>query len=326
MILRNATRRGRVLRCLAAAGLVVGAATAGALAIPGAASASGRFASSEDASIHPGVTLDSAAGQCTSNFLFTSGDKTYIGMAAHCVGKGSETDTDGCKSGSYPLGTRVKVQGARNDGRLAYSSWITMQKRGERNEDVCAYNDFALVELDDNDVQNANPTVPHFGGPIGLRQSGLEAGAQVYTYGNSDLRAGLSPLSPKQGVNLGDQGNGRTHQVVTLSPGVPGDSGSGFLDSDGRAFGVLSTLSLTPLPGSNGVTDLAKALDYANDYGHMDVKLALGDKSFSSGAGLPALGTGSRGPALGNILGDSSTGSRRGVSSSHRGLLPGTGI
>jgi hypothetical protein len=327
MILRTATRRGRVLRCLAAAGLVVGAATAGALAIPGAASASGRFASEQDASIHPGVTLDSPAGQCTSNFLFTSGDKTYIGMAAHCVGRGSETDTDGCKSRSYPLGTRVKVQGARSDGRLAYSSWIAMQKRGEHDEDLCAYNDFALVELDDNDVQDANPTVPHFGGPVGLRRGGLEAGGQVYTYGNSDLRAGLSPLSPKQGVNLGDQGNGRTHQVVTLSPGVPGDSGSGFLDSDGRAFGVLSTLSLTPLPGSNGVTDLARALDYANDYGHLGtIKLATGDRDFSAGAGVPALGTGTSAPALGNILGDSSTGGRRGVTSSRHGLLPGTGI
>ncbi|HEY9417033.1 MAG TPA: serine protease [Pseudonocardia sp.] len=305
---------------------MVGAATAGALAIPGAASASGRFASEQDASIHPGVTLDSAAGQCTSNFLFTSGDKTYIGMAAHCVGKGGETDTDGCKSRSYPLGTRIKIHGARNLGRLAYSSWITMQKHGERNDDLCAYNDFALVELDDDDVRNANPTVPHFGGPVGLRRGGLEAGAQVYTYGNSDLRAGLSPLSPKQGVNLGDEGRGRTHQVVTLSPGVPGDSGSGFLDSDGRAFGVLSTLSLTPLPGSNGVSDLAKAVDYANNEGNMDIQLVEGDRDFSGGTGLPVLGTGTSGPGLGNILGDSATGSRRGVSSSRHGLLPGTGI
>jgi hypothetical protein len=274
------------------------------------------------------VTIDSAAGQCTSNFVFTSGGKVFLGAAAHCAGRGSETDTDGCQSGSYPLGTRIKIQGARNFGRLAYSSWITMQHRHEHDENLCAYNDFALIELDDNDVSDTNPTVPHFGGPVGLRREGLAAGDPVYTYGNSDLRAGLSPLSPKQGVNLGDQGNGRTHQVVTLSPGVPGDSGSGFMDSDGRAFGVLSTLSLTPLPGSNGVSDLAQALDYANRYGHVgNVKLATGDSDFSGG-GLPGLGTstGSRGPDLENLLGNSSTGSRRGVSSSYHGLLPGTGI
>jgi hypothetical protein len=54
--------------------------------------------------------------------------------------------------------------------------------------------------------------------------------------------------------------------VVITPPGVPGDSGSGFLDADGRAVGVLSTEFLDRRH-SNGVTDLALALAYADAYG-----------------------------------------------------------
>ncbi|MDQ2708344.1 MAG: S1 family peptidase [Actinomycetota bacterium] len=290
MILRNVTRRGRVFRCLAAAGLVAGVATAGALVVPGAATASERFASAADATIHPGVMVESKAGQCTANFVFSSAGKSYLGAAAHCAGKGEATQTDGCKSDSYPLGTEFTIKGADHPGHLAYSSWLTMQKRGDKNQDLCAYNDFALIELDQDDVAKTNPSVPHFGGPTGVRTEGLSAGDRVYSYGNSALRQGVTVLSPKEGVSLGDAGGGRTHTVTTLSPGIPGDSGSGFLDSDGRAFGVLSTLSLTPIPGSNGVSDLHLVLDYAHDTVNdlKDLKLVNGTEEFHSG-GLPLL-------------------------------------
>ena len=48
-----------------------------------------------------------------------------------------------------------------------------------------------------------------------------------------------------------------------MTPGIPGDSGSGFLDADGKALGVLSTVAIAPLAGSNGVGDLAKELAFA---------------------------------------------------------------
>jgi len=51
--------------------------------------------------------------------------------------------------------------------------------------------------------------------------------------------------------------------VYTVAPGIPGDSGSGFLDAQGRALGVLSTVELAPLTGENGVGDLAHELRYA---------------------------------------------------------------
>jgi S1-C subfamily serine protease len=77
--------------------------------------------------------------------------------------------------------------------------------------------------------------------------------------------------------------------VFTFTPGVPGDSGSAFLDSDGEAVGVLSTLNIAPLAGSNGIADVARAMEYARTVGGLeDLQLVLGTEAFTpSPAGLP---------------------------------------
>ena len=99
--------------------------------------------------------------------------------------------------------------------------------------------------------------------------------------GNSSLRQGITLLSPKIGKSLGASGGGWTHLVYTVSPGIPGDSGSGFMDAQGRAFGVLSTLQLAPVVLSNGVSDLRKMLAYARTHGGPDVTLAPGTEAFT---------------------------------------------
>jgi hypothetical protein len=211
--------------------------------------------------------------QCTANFVFTDGaGTTYVGYAAHCAGTGAATDTNGCDAASLPLGTKVDfVEGGSlvsagtkvGSGTLAYSSWLTMQKNGETDADTCAYNDLALVKVDAADVSKVNPSIPFWGGPVGINTTGTAAGDTVYSYGNSSLRGGVTALSPKQGTSLGTEANGWSHPVYTVSPGVPGDSGSAFLDADGNALGVLSTLALAPLAGSNGVGDVNHELTYA---------------------------------------------------------------
>ena len=160
-----------------------------------------------------------------------------------------------------------------------------MQAAGETDDDACAYNDFALVRLDDRDVSKVNPSVPIFGGPTGLGTS-TTLGSQVYSYGNSSLRLGITQLSPKIGISLGDTAGGWTRSVYTVTPGIPGDSGSGFLNSNGRAVGVLSTLALTPIPASNGVSDLSRALAYARTHGGPNVTLVPGTQPFAGTTGL----------------------------------------
>lgn len=290
-----------------AAAAAIGVIAIGLLSAPVAMAAPlAPAAPAPSAPIRPGVTTDTAGGgTCTSNFIFTNGSDTFIGQAAHCAGTGAATETDGCTAGTMPVGTAVTIDaadGTKRAGTLAYSSWVTMQERGETDADLCAFNDFALVKIDEADEADVDSSVPFFGGPTGLRTSGLSAGEQVYSYGNSPLRLGIELLSPKVGVATGDEGGGRGHNVYTLTPGVPGDSGSAFLDSDGRAFGVLSTLVIAPLPASNGVADLAMALDYANANGGVGtVELVPGTQPFTAlPAGVPPLGLASpAGPALG---------------------------
>jgi hypothetical protein len=242
--------------------------------------ASAAWAPAGQAPITPGVQVFTEGGQCTANFVFQEGSSVYLGQAAHCAGTGGQTETDGCSSGSLPLGTPVEVTGASKPGRLAYSSWLTMQANGETDPDACAFNDFALIEIDPADVDKVNPSVPRFGGPTGVGSVG-GLGSTVYSYGNSSLRAGITQLSPKQGVLVQSEGNGWSHVVITLTPGIPGDSGSGFLNKSGGAIGTLSTLQIAPLAGTNGVGDMAKELAYARANGGFGtLQLVPGTEAF----------------------------------------------
>ena len=219
------------------------------------------WAPAGQATVHPGVQTYTEGAQCTSNFVFTDGGSTYLGQAAHCAGTGAATDTNGCEAGSHPIGTPVEIDGASRPGTLVYSSWLTMQAKGETDADACEYNDFALVRIDPADVGKVNPSVPGFGGPTGLGGAG-GLGADVFSYGNSSLRLGVTLLSPKQGKVVTTTGGGWSHIVYTATPGVPGDSGSGFLNRSGQALGTLSTLAVLPAPASNGVSDLGRELAY----------------------------------------------------------------
>ena len=258
--------------------LIAGLAIAASLV--GASTASA-WAPADSATVHPGVMTYTDGAQCTANFIYTdSAGAVYIGQAAHCSGTGAQTDTDGCTTDSLPLGTPVEVRGASKPGTLVYSSWIAMHNNGETDADTCAYNDIGLIKLDPADYDKVNPSVPTLGGPTALGTT-TAAGDDVFSYGNSSLRAGVTLLSPKQGKSLGTDGNGWTHLVYTVSPGIPGDSGSGFMDATGNAFGVLSTLQIAPVAGSNGVSDLRKMLDYARTHGGPDVTLAPGTEPFT---------------------------------------------
>lgn len=258
---------------------------------PSPAGAAPTFASADEATITPGAEMVTDGAQCTGNFIFTDSVDVYIGYAAHCAGLGAATDTNGCDAGTLPLGTPVEIENADAPGSLVYSSWGTMQAVGETDPNACDFNDFALVRVDPADHAKVNPSIPHWGGPTGLNTDGVAAGERVYSYGNSSLRQGLDLLKPRTGISLGSASDGWTHPVYTVTPGIPGDSGSAFLDAEGRALGVLSTLAIAPLAGSNGVSDLSRALDYMAANTDLDaIDLVNGDVAFD-GDQLP-LGTG----------------------------------
>ena len=242
------------------------------------------WAPAATATIRPGSeTVTEGSGQCTANFIFQDASNVYIGQAAHCSGTGAATETDGCLAQSLPLGTAVQIEGADNPGTMVYNSWLTMQANGESDPDTCAYNDLALVRLHPDDVAKVNPSVPFWGGPTGIaRSSG--GGENVYSYGNSSLRLGITALKPKRGVSLGSSNGNWTQTVYTVTPGIPGDSGSAFLNSTGAALGTLSTLAAAPFAASNGVAGLANELDYLRaNSSFSGVQLVNGTEAFNGG-------------------------------------------
>lgn len=253
-----------------------------------------RWADAAEATIHPAVRMVTEGTSCTANFVFeewiTLSDGStvrhvYLGYAAHCAGLGGSTDTNGCETGSLALNTPVDIEGASRQGRLAYSAWHTMVARGEDPaSNHCRFNDFALVRLHPADHGRVNPSLPHFGGPVALGTATAQ-GDQAYSVGNSGLRFGIEELKPKYEASLGMQGGGWLHRLYAVTPGIPGDSGSGHVDADGRAIGVTSTLQAAPFAGSNGVTDLRRALDYLRSTTTLRPQLVRGTEPFD--ASLP---------------------------------------
>lgn len=265
--------------------LVVAALTA----LPASAAQAGDWAPASRAKITPGVQMFTKGAQCTANFVYAGNGHVFVGYAAHCAGTGAATDTNGCRTKSLPLGTRVRfARGATvagggetvGHGTLVYSSWLTMQRLNTTARGACAANDLALVRVDAADVGKVNPSVPFFGGPTGLGATPRSTD-QVYSYGQSSLRP-TTALSPKTGVTIQRESAGWGFSVYTATPGIPGDSGSGFLDARGRAVGVLSTVAIAPLAGSNGVGSLSRELDFAQSHSGIDhLHLVQGTKDFA---------------------------------------------
>ena len=279
--------RTHLVRRLGAAAVLI-TATLIATVVPTptamAAPPAGGWAPAATATIHPGVMMYTDGAQCTANFVYTRGTDVLLGYAAHCAGTGAATETDGCLAASLPLGTPVEIDGASQNGTLVYSSWLTMQAGGETDANTCAYNDIALVKIAAADVGKVNPSIPHWGGPTGLNTTGNPLLSRLYTYGNSSLRLGITQLSPKTGFSLGTGGGGWTHPAYTVTPGIPGDSGSALLDASGRASGVLSTVAIAPLAASNNFGDLSRELAYANAHGFSGVTLENGTEAFNPSA------------------------------------------
>jgi hypothetical protein len=276
------------MRRLRGAG-IVGLLVCLASVVPPAA-ANAAVAAAPGKAIGPGVQMFTSGAQCTGNFAFADRrGRRYVGYAAHCAGRGGATDTDGCRTRSLPLGTRVRfATGATavtrgttlGHGRLVYSSWRAMRAAGTRNANACAANDFALVRVDAADRRRVNPSVPFWGGPTGLGRR-APATSSVYSWGQSSLRP-TTLLSPKTGVSLGATYGGWGMDVYTVTPGIPGDSGSGFLDAEGKAVGTLSTVAIAPLAGSNGLGNLRRELAFARKHSGIEgLRLLHGRQPFS---------------------------------------------
>jgi hypothetical protein len=226
---------------------VLSAAVAVLLIVP---STAGAWAPAATAPIHPGVQTDTAGNRCTAGFVVTAGTDVYLAQTASCASTGAATDANGCTSPSLPAGTAVTVEGAQAPGTLAYSSWLTMQARGETDPDACATNDLALVKLSAADAAATNPSVPFWGGPTGEADAPAAGGR---LYGVASTPAGLQRRigfsGPRGGACAGAQ-------ALLAPPARAEETGTGLLDDRGRAASLVRA-------GGLCLTDFARTMTYA---------------------------------------------------------------
>jgi hypothetical protein len=178
--------------------------------------------------------------QCTANFVFTDGLDTFIGQAAHCSGTGAANETDGCLAKSLPLGTKVEIDGATQPGTMVYNSWLTMQAVGEKDQNACDYNDFAPHQGGPGRREPVSPAIPS--------SAARRASTPRRALRRERLLLRQQLAAPGHLAAVAEGGRQPGHHRRWLDPpGLhgdprrPGDSGSAFVDAQGRALGVLST-------------------------------------------------------------------------------------
>ena len=137
------------------------------------------------------------------------------------------------------------------------------------------------MKVDAADVSKVNPCVPFWGGPAGSTPTAPPPVTPL-------LLRQLQPPWRRRGAlpHAGHQPRCRPRRLdppaLHRQPGLPGDSGSAFLDAEGNALGTLSTLAIAPLAGSNGVGDLSHELAYAQANGGIaGLALVPGTEPFS---------------------------------------------
>jgi hypothetical protein len=266
--------------------LCVAATVAGLLAVTTPANAR-TWARPSAAIVSPSMMLYTKGAQCTANFVYVDrAGRAYIGQAAHCSSRGAQTATNGCRTRSWPLGTVVRNASGRRIGTLAYNSWIAMHRAHERNGNACAANDLALVRIDRALVRRTTPTMPGLGGPTRLNTTGVATGAQVYAVGNSSLLFGAGSLVAQTGVVEKATSGGWAYFVTMARPGIPGDSGSGYLDARGRALGQLSTISVGTDGLGNTIGNLSREIAYARRHGVRGLSVVRGQAAFHGMTGL----------------------------------------
>jgi hypothetical protein len=176
--------------------------------------------------VRPGAVVNSDAGQCTFNFLFTASDGSrYMGTAGHCI------------LGESPIGGDVGEQSwAPGTGPVA--SDADGNRIGEFSYAILEDpKDFALIRLDPG--VNASPQMCHFGGPTGTNDDRTSSATVLNHFGNGIGVGSVLPARSALAIGMPNPDH-----VYAQGAVVPGDSGSGIISSDGRAVGVIVTTGL----------------------------------------------------------------------------------
>lgn len=201
---------------------------------------------------------------CTANFIFTDGASYYVGTAGHCSNKVGDTVTMQVDTTTLAdVGTVVKrTPHAAGDGIPG--------------------SDFTLVRLDPAVVAKwgVDPAIPVVGGPNGVYDGCGPESVRHYGHGYGVAVAQGKP-SAGLATNWFDNAYGWT------GFGLPGDSGSPVVTTDGKGAGNFTHLIVhTGFPGS----DLA-GMRLTSILAFAGVSLVNADGSTSAGPTSASCGT-----------------------------------
>jgi hypothetical protein len=232
-----------------AAGLTLGVLPTAAAAPGSAASPAGPWAPAATAKIHPGVRVTIAGTHCIAGFVLKQRHRVFVTVPASCTGVSAGRSTDGCSEAQVPPGLPVKIQGARHDGIVVYSSFTRMQLTGEQRAKRCENNSLSLIKVDRRDVKRVNPSVPVVGGPTGVDKSQPAAPDVLTVFMNGPTKA--QALSTTSG--------GWQHTALVDGSVDVTAVGSPVLTDAGKALGMVTVVPQTE-GGQSTVTDLGREL------------------------------------------------------------------
>lgn len=188
--------------------------------------------------VRPGALVHTRRGYCTLNFVFRGSDnRHYIGTAGHCI-LASEGRERVWKRG----GSAAYTYTGRRIGRVVYAAV---------QDDLLR--DFALIRVDRG--VRVNPSMCHFGGPTG--RNGSVRGSPI-TFHHFGAGTGLGFVHDTGTWTVSARTaeapfmRDRRH-VWAFGAGIFGDSGSPFIDSDGKTIGVLVWLGVAAGTDNTGV-------------------------------------------------------------------------
>ena len=258
-------------------GGVTSAARAEQSATPAHAATTGRsatgisWAPAAKATIHPGVTVTIASVKCLAGYVLTQGRTVYLAVPASCTGVSDGQATDGCSEAQVPGGVKATIQGAKHPGVLVYSSFTTMQLRGEKRANRCANNSLSLIRLDHRDVKRTNPSIPVVGGPAGVSHAQPSLGVMLT----------VVLATPTQAEAIATTSGGWAHTMTVDGEVNNLAVGASVLTSDGKALGMVDVVPQQGGPGETTSGDLSRELQALHTVrGFRHVQLANGTAKF----------------------------------------------
>jgi len=215
---------------------------------------------------------------CTANFVWTGGDKTYLGAAGHCFLRADDDVAPGTP-GSRVDDVSVCVADCVFGGQLGSVIQGDMRLLGsvvyarQSKDNVDVGNDFGLVEIPESLMSYVHRNVPVWGGPTGIDSIGVNK--PVCLYGNA---GGLGEVfATKARAGLGASTYPLEGSWYANIPSAPGDSGSALVNCPNlvgtTAVGILTHLA-TDGSGVVAGTTVARAKTMVADDLGLSITLA----------------------------------------------------